>query len=119
MPVSTTEKASTDLARLSAVVVGAPAVLGRLDAQRDRALLGELEGVGEQVLEDLLQALGVGVDGRAAVRRSSSIAKSQALGVGDVAEGALDVVVQIAEAQLADLDRRPCPTRSSTDRGCR
>ncbi len=42
---------------------GQHAAIARLDAQGDRALLGELEGVGQQVLEDLLQALAVGEQG--------------------------------------------------------
>ena len=43
-------------------MVGRPAAAGRRDAQPHAALGGELEGVGQQVLEDLLQALGVGDD---------------------------------------------------------
>ena len=35
--------------------------------------------------------------------RSSSMSKSELLGFGHVAEGALDVILQIAEAQLADI----------------
>src|SRR5206468_11341279 len=43
-------------------LVGAPASGRGSDAQGRRALLRELEGVGEEVLQDLLQALGVGLD---------------------------------------------------------
>ena len=92
MPVSLTAKAITERARLEASVVAAPA-RGGADGSRsvDRALLGELEGVGEQVLEDLLQPLGVGVHG-AGRPGSSSISNSSVLDLGDVPEGALHVV---------------------------
>ena len=42
-------------------VIRAPAVRGQGDADVDMALSGELDGVGEQVLEDLLQPLRVAV----------------------------------------------------------
>ena len=57
-----TEKAITDLALVEHLVFGVPAARSPFGhVQRDRALFGEFEGVGEQVLENLLQALGVGV----------------------------------------------------------
>ena len=42
---------------VEALVVVAPALVGRLDRQRDAAVVRELEGVGQQVLDDLLQPL--------------------------------------------------------------
>ncbi len=38
---------------------GQQVVVARFDAQRHRAFLGELEGIGQQVLDDLLQALAI------------------------------------------------------------
>ncbi len=71
MPVSETEIASTADARFrSSFSVFQPA-LHRLHRQRDLALLGELERVGEQVLDDLLEPLRVGVD-RLGQRRVAS-----------------------------------------------
>ena len=57
---------------LAGLVERSLAVSSRSAAARPQlhlAALGELEGVGEQVLEDLLQALVVGVHGAAAGRR--------------------------------------------------
>ncbi len=62
MPVSFTEKAMTDLARFESIWFSViPAAGDGAHIQRNRASVGELERVGEQVLENLLQALGVGV----------------------------------------------------------
>ena len=55
-------------------------------------LRGELEGVREQVLQDLLQAVDVGEDRAPAASASISIAKREALLLGDVAEGLLEVL---------------------------
>ena len=68
MPVSLTENATTSSARLSAWIAGLQPRRPRSTSRRDAALLGELEGVGEQVLEHLLQPLRVGDDRRAAGR---------------------------------------------------
>src|SRR5580693_3788878 len=46
-----------------ALVLRAPAGVDGLDLERHPPALGELEGVGEQVLDDLLEPLDVGVDG--------------------------------------------------------
>ena len=60
MPVSVTEKASTSAARFSSSLSGLqPAVAGSM-VSVTWPLVRELEGVGQQVLDDLLQALGVG-----------------------------------------------------------
>src|SRR5947207_14386112 len=47
------------LRAIELIVVAAPARSGRLDAERDLAAMGKLKGVGEQVLDDLLQPLRV------------------------------------------------------------
>ena len=69
MPVSVTSKATTDAAPAEHRDDPAlqPLVAPR-HGQAHAALLGELEGVGEQVLQHLLQALGVGDDAAAEVR---------------------------------------------------
>ena len=66
MPVSVTVKAITRSAWFSSSSFGRPAGDGRGDRQRHPAGLGELEGIREQVLDDLLQALHVGVHRSAA-----------------------------------------------------
>ena len=63
IPVSVTENARTPVRPAQDRVVAAPARRGRLDPQADLARLGELEGVGQQVPEHLLQPLRVGRDG--------------------------------------------------------
>src|SRR5262249_45272452 len=72
----------------------APSATGRLDAKGDRALLGELEGVGEEVLDDLLEA------GRIREERAGDVGsdldpEADALGLGDVTEIPLDVVQEL------------------------
>ena len=74
-----------------------------LDVQRHLAAGRELEGVGQQVLEDLLQALGVG-DHRLGQARIELDEEIEVLRFRDVAERALAVVVQVVEAQLAHVD---------------
>src|SRR5258708_20666264 len=56
------------------------------DAHIHAPVLGELEGVREQVLDHLLQALGIGVDraGQVVVERE---AETQSTRLGDVGEG--------------------------------
>ena len=49
-------------------MIGAPAGWRAGDGEPHAALFGELEGVGEQVLEHLLQALGVGDQAAAELR---------------------------------------------------
>ena len=55
-------------------------------------MVRELERVGEQVLDDLLQPLAVGRD-RARQQRVELHQELDAAGLGHVAEGSLDVVV--------------------------
>ena len=76
MPVSATENASTARRELRLFVVRIPAAVRGLDGQRHLAVLRELESVGQQVLDDLLQPLGVGEQELAADAGPSSMAKS-------------------------------------------
>ena len=97
MPVSVTEKATTASARVEHLAApGSSPPVATLDLERHAAPLGELEGVGEQVLEHLLQPLGVGLD-RRRQRRVELDLELEALVVGHLAEGALDVLAQLAE----------------------
>ena len=59
MPVSETSNAITAPGRAEDWMSLAPAFLGHKDRQANAAIGGELEGVGEQVLEHLLQTLRV------------------------------------------------------------
>ena len=60
MPVSVTANASTSAARFRSSLSVLQPPCDRLDGQRHLAVVRELERVGEQVLDDLLQPLGVG-----------------------------------------------------------
>ena len=103
MPVSSTAKATTCWRLAEHRVVGTPALRGEPDAHLDVAVSGELDGVGQQVLEDLLQALGVAVH-RARQVVGELHVERQVLGLGDVPEVAVDVVAQAGEGDLLDLD---------------
>ena len=89
MPVSVTEKATTVRAWLSV---------------SRSALLGELEGIRKQIADDLLQSLGIGEHLPWQLRIGIDD-EVQGLGFGHMPEGALDIIVQFAEAQLGDVQR--------------
>ena len=69
MPVSMTANAITCRAPASVGTSKTAFGGGRRDPQRHRAVVGELDRVGEQVAQDLLQPLRVGDDRRRQVRR--------------------------------------------------
>ena len=79
MPVSLTENAITGGAWLEHRMVRAPAAGRDADVQPHAAVLGELERVGQQVLQDLHQPLGVG-DDRAPEVRLEAGGESRACG---------------------------------------
>src|SRR5256886_15543409 len=85
-------------------MLGTPADGGDTHVQAHAAALGELERVGEQILQYLQQALGVGGDrpsqARIEVRREGQVAR-----VRLVAEIALDGLAQVCEQQVFTLDR--------------
>src|SRR4029079_14984775 len=86
------------------VVPGRPAALGTENAQRYPSLFSELDRVREQVLEDLLQALGVGLDHR----RQAGLdldGEIEALVLGKLAETLGDVLVQVRETLRRDIER--------------
>ncbi len=62
--------------------------------------MGEFEGVGEQVLDDLLQALGIGEHGARQLRGELDF-ETDILRFRHMLEGARDIAVQVVEAQLA------------------
>ena len=82
----------------------APAALRGRDAEPHAALRGELERVRQQVLQHLLQALGVGGDAAAEIGIEVDLER-QLPGLGLVAEGPRDHVEQIGER------RSPRPRR--------
>ena len=71
MPVSETEMASTGRARLRSSFSGFQPLCAGSTRQRDPPLVRELERVGEQVLDHLLEPLRVGVDGPGQVAAAS------------------------------------------------
>ena len=91
------------LGMVEPLVLRAPPPAHRRDLQRHTPALGELEGVGQQVLENLLEALGVGVDRPRKAGRHVHL-EVELLALGDVAEGAIDVVVQVAERDVARVN---------------
>ena len=102
MPVSVTSKATTAGDEES---TGWPASSppGRRHPQAHAAALGELEGVREQVLEHLLQTLGVGHQG-AAERRVEIDVERQLAALRLVAEHAAERLGEVAEEDLLGLD---------------
>ena len=76
-------------ARASVSFAGLQPLSARLTRTLTSPLLGELERVGEQVLQHLAQAPGVGGDGRREVGRELD-GEGHALLLGDVAEVALE-----------------------------
>ena len=84
-------------------VIGAPALRGEADANLDVAVRGELDGVGQQVLEDLLETLRVAVHGARQLLGELHVER-QVLGLGHVPEVAVDGVAQAGEGDFLDLD---------------
>lgn len=87
------------------------------DVQADLATLGELDGVGQQVLEDLLQALAVGEQGGRHLRFDRHF-EAQALVLGQRQEHPAQAFDQAFELSVfrAHFVCRPRPWRC---RGCR
>src|SRR6266404_3224773 len=99
------DREGEDRLRLAQVL----AVASRLGAHRPdlegyAAPPRELEGVGEEILDDLLQPLGVRDHGSRFCRIEPH-RELESLRLRDVSEGALHVAAQIYQAQLADVDR--------------
>ena len=85
-------------------MVGAPTPGHLGDAQLDAALLGELEGIGQQVLQHLLQAFRVGCDAAVELRIELHL-EGQAPAVRLMAERPRDHVDQVGEEDVLDIDR--------------
>ena len=84
-------------------MIGGPARGGKADSDGHVAVGGELHGVGEQVLENLLQTLGVADhDARQIVGKFD--VERQILVFGHVAEIAIDRVAQPGERNLLGID---------------
>ena len=100
------------------LIVAAPAGRGRLHPQDDLALLGELQRVGQEVLEDLVEALLIGGNGLGQAVAHLD-AEPEALLLGDLAEGPLDVTPALRRRRIRRPRRGRSPTRSWTCRGYR
>ncbi len=74
------------------------------DAEADAALFRELEGVGEQVLDHLLQTLVIGVDGARQIRSKLDL-EVELLVLRNLREGAVDMIAQGRERGFADIQR--------------
>ena len=85
-------------------VLRAPAALRAGDVEPHAALRGELEGVGQQVLEHLLQALRVGRDGASQIGIEIDLER-QLPRFGLVPERTRDHVDEIGEDDLLGVDR--------------
>src|ERR1700756_2382386 len=85
-------------------MVRRPAAGDRRNGEPDAAVLGELEGIGEQVLEYLLQALGIGDEAACEVRVGIDL-ESQLAILCFVAEGPAHHVDEAAEEDLFRFDR--------------
>ena len=75
-----------------------------LDRERDVPFVRELEGVRQEVLQHLLQALRIGEHRPRQVRILAN-EEVDVLGLGDVTERALDIAAQLIEHQVGGLDR--------------
>ena len=85
-------------------MAGRPAARRVLHAQRNAAAVRELERVGEQVGDDLLQPLAVGLDRQRQFRIDRDV-EFQPLVGRHLAEGAVDVVLNVGEALRRDVQR--------------
>src|SRR5882762_1395355 len=81
-----------------------PAALGGHDSQLYGALGGELEGVRQQVLQNLLQALLVGLD-HCGQSRIDADREIEVLLQRRRPEGPIDVVPQVRQAQRPEVER--------------
>ncbi len=85
-------------------MTGSPTLGGGAGADGDAALSRELEGVGEEIFQDLLQALRIRRDHSREIAQELDIER-EALGVGNVPEVALHRIAQRRHADLLGLDR--------------
>ena len=100
MPLSITENASTGLGIRKRDRRELHRRGRELDAHRHAALLGELDGVREQVLQHLLEALLVREDSRWDVRTADLDRQLEALFGGQRAERALDELADLLQLYL-------------------
>ena len=80
-----------------------PAAGGRLHLQSHAALLGELEGVAEKILEDLMHPGGIGVDRLREIGRQLDV-EVELLVDGHLAERLVHRVGDFGEGQVAQAD---------------
>src|SRR5262245_38334660 len=85
-------------------MIGAPAAERQRHVEAHAAVLGELEGVREQILEYLLQALGIGSDAAAEMGIDLNV-EGQLSRIRLMAERARHHVEEIREKDLLGVDR--------------
>ena len=90
--------------RVEQLLLGVPSTGGHRRLERDAAPLGELERVRQQVLEHLLQALGVGLERRRQAGLDVHL-EVEPLEVGHLPEGALDELPHLGERHRRDVHR--------------
>src|SRR5438309_933659 len=85
-------------------MVGSPSANGGRDAELDAALRCELEGIGQQVLEDLLQPLGVSAEARSEVWIHGGL-EHQLPGLGFMTERSCNRSHDVREVDFLGFDR--------------
>ncbi len=98
--------------------LGAPAFGGDAHLDVHAAVLGELERVRDEVLQDLAEPLRVGHDRRRDTSALDLDAEVETLRSGDVVELAHEIGVEQLERDVGQLDRSRFPTRPWPGRGC-
>ena len=83
-------------------MIGAPAGRGHIHAEGDPSLGGELEGVGKQIFQHLLQPFKIGIQAARKLGIHLDI-KSQVLGFGNVAEAPLHGVAHAGKRYFFGL----------------
>ena len=104
MPLSLTENARTLSARLRVGILRRPTVLSRRQPQSHMAALGKLECIREQILQDLIQPLRVGLDGVRHARIDVDL-EAQSFAFRHMPEGPLHRLAHFFEPDLADVER--------------
>ena len=85
-------------------MVAAPATFHATDVERDSAFLGELEGVGEEIEDDLLKPLLVGPDRVRQLAVELDLEVEPLVG-SQLAEGPLHMLLEGAQRHVTELDR--------------
>src|SRR5204863_3282247 len=85
------------------LIVRRPSALRDRNLQRHQTPIGEFERVGKQVLENLLQALGVGLNSARKIVGKIDL-EIELLAFCNVPECALHVILQLSESKVPYID---------------